>query len=51
MKKAMQMIPSRNELITVEGAGHDLGFKGKSRNDELPSRIVEAFRRLNQINS
>jgi uncharacterized protein len=51
MKKTMQLVPSRNELMTVEGAGHDLGFKGKSRNDELPPRIVGAFRRLNQINS
>ena len=51
MKKALQLIPARNELMEVDGAGHDLGFKGKSRNDELPARIVAAFRRLNQINS
>ena len=47
MKKALQLIPSENELMTVDGAGHDLGFKGKSRNDELPARIVAAF--LNQL--
>ena len=51
IKKALELIPVRNELMTVDGAGHDLGFKGKIRNGELPPRIVEAFRRLNQINS
>ena len=51
IKKARQLIPARNELMTVDGAGHDLGFKGKSRNNELPERIVEAFGRLNEINS
>src|ERR1700690_2539777 len=38
IEKAMLLIPAKDELMTVEGAGHDLGFKGKSRNDELPPR-------------
>lgn len=50
IEKALQLIPAKNELLTVDGAGHDLGFKGKNRNDELPARIVEAFQCLNQIN-
>jgi uncharacterized protein len=51
IQKALDLIPAKNELMTVDGAGHDLGFKGKSRNTELPARIVEAFRGLNEINS
>ncbi|MGC2248721.1 MAG: alpha/beta family hydrolase, partial [Terriglobales bacterium] len=51
IQKSLQLVPAKNELVTVDGAGHDLGFKGKRRDDELPPRIVEAFRRLTQINS
>jgi predicted alpha/beta-hydrolase family hydrolase len=51
MKKVLQLIPARHELMEVKDAGHDLGFKGESRNDDLPARIVEAFRRLTHINS
>jgi uncharacterized protein len=46
--KALQLIPARTELMKVEGAGHDLGFKGKVQAQELPSlipgRIEELFR-------
>ncbi len=40
MERALKMIPARTKLIVVEGAGHDLGFKGKARQEELPRRIV-----------
>ena len=43
MTKALQLIPAKTELMKVEGAGHDLGFKGKSRVQELPARILVAF--------
>jgi predicted alpha/beta-hydrolase family hydrolase len=43
MKKAIDLIPAKNELLEVEGAGHDLGFKGKSQVQELPARILAAF--------
>jgi len=43
MEKALQLIPAAKELLTVGGAGHDLGFKGKSRLTELPGRIFAAF--------
>ena len=43
MTKALQLIPAKTELMRVEGAGHDLGFKGKSRVQELPARILAAF--------
>jgi predicted alpha/beta-hydrolase family hydrolase len=41
--KALQLIPAKTELMRVDGAGHDLGFKGKSRVQELPARILAAF--------
>jgi predicted alpha/beta-hydrolase family hydrolase len=43
MTKAMHLVPAKTELLTVEGAGHDLGFKGKLRAEEIPARIYEAF--------
>jgi predicted alpha/beta-hydrolase family hydrolase len=43
MTNALQLIPAKTELMKVEGAGHDLGFKGKSRIEELPAQIVTAF--------
>lgn len=43
VKKGLSLIPAKTELITVEGAGHDLGFKGKMQAQELPAKIVAAF--------
>jgi uncharacterized protein len=43
IKKALHLIPAKNDLLEVEGAGHDLGFKGKSRVQELPAQILAAF--------
>jgi len=40
MMKAVQLIPAKTELMKVEGAGHDLGFKGKSGPQELPENIL-----------
>jgi uncharacterized protein len=51
IKKALQLVPAKTELVEIEGAGHDLGFKGKSRNEELPARVVAVFRHLNGIDS
>jgi uncharacterized protein len=45
IKKALQLIPAKHELLEVEGAGHDLGFTGKKRLPELPASIVVAFER------
>jgi len=44
--KALQLIPARTELMKVEGAGHDLGFKGKVQAQELPSLIPGRFEEL-----
>jgi hypothetical protein len=41
---ALKQIPAKTKLITVEGAGHDLGFKGKVKREELPQRILLEFK-------
>jgi uncharacterized protein len=43
LEQAMKMIPAKTKLLTVEGAGHDLGFKGKAKHEELPRRIFFEF--------
>ena len=37
IESSRKLIPVKTQLLTVEGAGHDLGFKGKSRNHSLPN--------------
>lgn len=41
--KALELIPAKTELMQIEGAGHDLGFKGKAQAQELPASIVAKF--------
>ena len=43
---ARKLIAARTLLFPVEGAGHDLGFKGKSKREALPSSVVTEFRRF-----
>lgn len=43
LERAIKMIPARTHLLTVEGAGHDLGFKGKTKKEELPEKIRSEF--------
>jgi uncharacterized protein len=43
MKKALHPVPAKNDLLEVERAGHDLGFKGKSGVQQLPAQILAAF--------
>lgn len=43
---ALKLIPAKGKLIPMEGIGHDLGFKGKSKQGELPAGLVEQFQRL-----
>jgi uncharacterized protein len=46
ISKALGLIPAKTELMIVEGAGHDLGFKGKARAIELPLSIVAKFEEI-----
>ena len=46
MKKALQLIPARHELLEVEGAGHDLNLARTKPVPDLPAQIVGAFERV-----
>ena len=43
IEAARKLISAKTDLLIVEGAGHDLGFKGKSRRNELPYAVRERF--------
>jgi len=46
MEAARKLIPAKTKLLVVQRGGHDLGFKGKSKREELPAAILEAFKEL-----
>ena len=46
LESALSLIPARTRLLRVESAGHDLGFKGKARQDELPALVLAEFRKF-----
>ena len=46
MRSALKLIPAKTRLLVVEGAGHDLGFKGKSRREKLPGEVLAAFEEI-----
>jgi predicted alpha/beta-hydrolase family hydrolase len=43
IEQALKLIPAKTKLISVEGAGHDLGFKGKARPKELSAKVLVEF--------
>jgi len=43
IEKAIGLIPAKTRLLTVEGAGHDLGFKGKMGGKALAEMVRAAF--------
>ena len=51
LEHALKMIPGKSNLVPVEGAGHDLGFKGKTRKEELPKLILSEFVKLMEPSS
>jgi len=46
MERALKMISAKAKLLVVEGAGHDLGFKGKTRNEELLATVLVELQKL-----
>jgi uncharacterized protein len=44
IEQALKMIPARTKLLMVENAGHDLGFRGKTKKEDLPEVVVTKFR-------
>jgi predicted alpha/beta-hydrolase family hydrolase len=46
IEQALKLIPARTKLLTVDSAGHDLGFKGKSRREDLPGTVLAELQSL-----
>jgi predicted alpha/beta-hydrolase family hydrolase len=44
--RAIKMIPAKTKLLTIEGAGHDLGYKGKAKEGNLAVAILGEFQTL-----
>jgi uncharacterized protein len=43
IEQALKMIPAKTKLLAIEGAGHDLGYKGKGKQEALPSVVLTEF--------
>lgn len=43
LTQALKIIPAKTNLLAIEGAGHDLGFKGKSKHETLLQTVLAAF--------
>jgi uncharacterized protein len=46
IEQALKMIPAKTKLMPIEGAGHDLGFKGKGKMEALPGLVWSEFATL-----
>ncbi|HET8824728.1 MAG TPA: alpha/beta family hydrolase [Terriglobales bacterium] len=51
IESARKLIPAKTDLLPVEGAGHDLGFAGKKRREELPGSVLAKFREFFGVGS
>jgi predicted alpha/beta-hydrolase family hydrolase len=43
LREALRLIRAKNELIAVDGAGHDFGFKGKVGEKNLSAHVFASF--------
>ena len=43
IEQALKLIPAKTKLLTIEGAGHDLGFKGKAGRETLSANVLSEF--------
>ena len=43
IESARKLIPAKTLLLPVEAAGHDLGFAGKKKREELPAAVLGKF--------
>lgn len=46
IESARKLISAKTLLLPVEGAGHDLGFKGKKKREDLSASVLAAFEAL-----
>jgi predicted alpha/beta-hydrolase family hydrolase len=51
LERALKMIPTKTKLLPVEGTGHDLGFKGKAKKEELPGLIFTELAKFLDLSS
>ena len=51
IERARKIIPAPNKLLAIEGTGHDLGFKGKAKKEELPALVLSEFTALFALSS
>jgi len=43
IEQALKLVPAKTNLLPVEGAGHDLGFKGKTGRETLSANVLSEF--------
>lgn len=43
IEQSLKLIPAKTRLLPVEGAGHDLGFKGKAGRESLSAKVLAEF--------
>jgi hypothetical protein len=46
MEQALKLIPGNTKLLSIEGAGHDLGFKGKAKRQDVIAEVSSEFEKL-----
>ena len=46
IEQVLKLIPAKTKLLPVEGAGHDLGFKGKMKREALTKEILQEFEKF-----
>jgi predicted alpha/beta-hydrolase family hydrolase len=51
MERTLKMIPAKTKLLVVERAGHDLGFKGKAKQEALPRLILSELTKFLELSS
>jgi predicted alpha/beta-hydrolase family hydrolase len=43
IESARKLISAKTLLLPVEGSGHDLGFAGKKKREDLPATVLKTF--------
>jgi len=46
LQSAIKLVPTKTVLLPMDHAGHDLGFRGKKKNEALPTTVLAEFKKL-----
>lgn len=46
LRAATKLIAGKTILLPMDSAGHDLGFRGKKKNEALPTTVLAEFQKL-----